>query len=396
MRMDKDKVVLEIPYGTRDFLPDEAAGKRVIENKLAELFAAWGYHEVVTPTMEYLDTLTMGNGRSLEPRMFKFFDKSNRTVALRHEMTTPIARLVASRLKDAPMPLKLSYISNVYRYEQTQTGRQCEFYQAGVELMGSSTASADAEVIALAIRGLLCSGLGDFKLCLGQAEFVHGIMEQYRLDETVKEAIRKHIESRNLVGLGRLVESLELPASARDVLKRIPLLHGRGEILKEGYGMALNARSRRALDNLSEIFALLECYDVGQYVTFDLGMVRDFGYYTGMVFEVYTPGLGFPICGGGRYDNMLSDFGNACPATGFAIGIERILLALERQGIRRPGNPRDVFVGYREGKTAEAIGRAKELRASGQTAELALAPQTEAEAKRYQREMGYKKLVYIT
>ena len=393
--MEKDKVVLEIPYGTRDFLPDEAAGKRVIENQLAGLFAKWGYHEVVTPTIEYLDTLTMGNGRSLEPHMFKFFDKNNRTVALRHEMTTPIARLVASRLKEAPMPLKLSYISNVYRYEQTQTGRQCEFYQAGVELMGSSSASADAEVIALAIRGLLCSGLKDFKICLGQVEFVNGVMEQYQLPDGKKEKIRRSIEERNLVGLENLVDSLDIPLNAKEILKRIPLLHGDESMLKEAYGIALNAQSRRALDNLSEIFALLECYGVGQYVTFDLGIIRDFNYYTGMVFEAYTPGLGFPLCGGGRYDHMLSDFGNACPATGFAIGIERILLALERQGIKKPEFPKDVFVAYHEGRTAEAVTKATELREAGKMVELALSAQTEAEAKRCQKEMGYKELVYL-
>ncbi len=393
--MEKEKIVLEIPYGTRDFLPDEAAGKRVIENQLAELFAKWAYHEVVTPTMEYLDTLTMGNGRSLEPHMFKFFDKNNRTVALRHEMTTPIARLVSSRLKDCAMPLKLSYISNVYRYEQTQTGRQCEFYQAGVELMGSSSAAADAEIVALAVQGLLRSGLKDFRLCLGQVEFVNGMMEQYQLTSKMKEDIKRAIEKRDLVGLEELVDSLEIPLNAKDCLKKIPLLHGNEDMLKSAYEMALNAQSRRALDNLSEIFALLECYGVGRYVAFDLGMIRDFNYYTGMVFEAYTPGLGFPLCGGGRYDHMLSDFGNACPATGFAIGIERILLALERQGIEKPTSAKDVFVAYHEGKIAEAITKAEELRAGGNVVELALSPQTEAEAQTYQKEMGYKKLVYI-
>lgn len=394
--MEKDKALLEIPYGTRDFLPTEAAGKRVIEDRLAELFAQWGYHEVVTPTVEYLDTLVMGTARSLEDHMFKFFDKNNRTVALRHEMTTPIARLVASRLRDCPMPLKLSYISNVYRYEQTQTGRQCEFYQAGVELMGSGSATADAEVVALAIRGLLASGLRDFKLCLGQVEFVNGIMEQYQLSEKVKAKVKRSIEDRDLVGLERLVDSLELPVNAKEALKGIPLLHGGRDVLKEAYGVALNAQSRRALDNLSEIFVLLECYGVGEYVTFDLGMIRDFNYYTGMVFEAYTPGLGFPLCGGGRYDNMLSDFGNACPATGFAIGIERILLALERQGIQWPDRPKDVFVGYSDGKTAEAIEKAEELRASGRVVELALSSQTEAEARRCQKDLEYGELVYVS
>ena len=199
--MQANDIILEIPYGTRDFLPHEAAEKRQLETTLADLFASWGYDEIVTPTIEYLDTLTMGNGHVLEPHMFKFFDKNNRTLALRHEMTTPIARVAASRLKDETLPLKLSYISSVYRYEQTQTGRQCEFYQAGVEFMGSGTAAADAEVIALAAEGLRRTGLQNFQICLGQVDFINGIMQQFQLDDAMQTKIKAAMEQRNLVGL---------------------------------------------------------------------------------------------------------------------------------------------------------------------------------------------------
>ena len=175
--MSNKDLVLEIPYGTRDFLPREAAEKRAIEEKIAETFKRWGYDEVATPTIEFLDTLTMGNGSNLEPKMFKLFDKENRTMALRYEMTTPIARVVASRLVDDLLPYKLSYVSSVFRYEKTQTGRQCEFHQAGVELIGSST-PADAEVIALAVSIMQEAGLKDFQICLGQVEFINGLMQQ--------------------------------------------------------------------------------------------------------------------------------------------------------------------------------------------------------------------------
>ena len=153
--MEKDNSVLKIPYGTRDFLPAEAAGKRVVETRLAELFAQWGYEEVVTPSIEYLDTLGLGSSQNIGDHLFKLFDKSNQTLALRHEMTTPIARLVSTRLQDSPLPLKLSYISSVFRYEQTQAGRQCEFYQAGVELMGPGSPATDAEVVALAVTTIV-------------------------------------------------------------------------------------------------------------------------------------------------------------------------------------------------------------------------------------------------
>ena len=394
--MQTNEFVLEIPYGTRDFLPSEAAEKRAIEAELAGVFARWGYDEVVTPTIEYLDTLTIGNGQALEPHMFKFFDKNNRTLALRHEMTTPIARVVASRLRDDMLPLKLSYISSVYRYEQTQTGRQCEFYQAGVELIGSAEASADAEVIALAIEGMKRAGLKDFQLCLGQVEFINGLMQQFRLSEEVQEKIKGALEKRDLVGLEQIVREAGLTKNAQEILQKLPLLHGREDMLKKAYTMAVNEQSRRALDNLCEIYRLLEAYGAAEYVIFDLGVIRDINYYTGMVFEAYTPGLGFPLCGGGRYDHMLSDFGSACPATGFALGIERIMLALERQGLQKPKIEKDVFVAYDASRRGDAIQRVQKLRLEGRTAELALSPQTEEEARGYQEGKGYTSLEYLS
>ncbi len=391
---DKD-LVLEIPYGTRDFLPQEAAAKRAIEERIAAAFKSWGYDEVVTPTIEFLDTLTMGNGSSLEPQMFKLFDKENRTMALRHEMTTPIARVVASRMSEELLPYKLSYISSVFRYEKTQTGRQCEFHQAGVELIGSSKATADAEVIALAVSIMKEAGLKDFQICLGQVEFINGLMQQCCILPKQQEQIKKAIEERNLVALNDIVDATELPEAAKAMVKQLPLLHGGRNVLDKAYNMAMNEQSRRALDNLAEIYDLLEAYDVADYITFDLGVIRDFSYYTGMVFEAYTPGLGYPLCGGGRYDHMLTDFGRCLPATGFAVGIERILLSLERQGLAMPAADKDVYVAYGPGKQHEAIAQVQQLRSQGKTCALAMAACLELEAEAYRQEKGYQQLVYI-
>ena len=394
--MEKDISLLKIPYGTRDFLPAEAAGKRVVETRLAELFAQWGYEEVVTPSIEYLDTLSLGGNRSIGNHLFKLFDKENKTVALRHEMTTPIARLVSTRLQDSPLPLKLSYISSVFRYEQAQAGRQCEFYQAGVELMGPGSPATDAEVVALAVTGLLRSGLTEFTVCLGQVEFLNGILNQYRLSEQEQAELKEAMERRNLVELNQLVEQLQLPENAKQVLKKLPLLNGGEELLKNAYDIALNEQSRRALDNLAEIYRLLKAYKVEQYVRFDLGIIRDFSYYTGMVFEVYAPGLGYPLCGGGRYDHLLADFGTACPATGFALGIERILLAIERQKLPRHSLSRDVYVGYADGRETAAIERAAALREQGKSVELAVSSQTEAAAQESRQQKNYAALEYIS
>ena len=393
--MSSKDLVLEIPYGTRDFLPQEAAEKRAIEACIAREFEIWGYDEVVTPTIEFLDTLTMGNGSNLEPQMFKLFDKENRTMALRYEMTTPIARVVASRLGEEWLPHKLSYISSVFRYEKTQTGRQCEFHQAGVELIGSSKATADAEVIALAANLMKKAGLKDFQICLGQVEFINGLMQQCCIFPKQQALIKAAIERRDLVALNEIVDATELSASAREMVKQLPLLHGGRQVLKKAYNMAMNEQSRRALDNLTEIYELLEAYDAAEYVTFDLGVIRDFSYYTGMVFETYTPGLGFPLCGGGRYDHMLTDFGTALPATGFAVGIERILLALERQGLEKPQAVKDIYAAYAPGKQLEAIRMVQKLRDEGKTCELAMSACLEQEAEAYRAEKGYQQVIFI-
>ena len=393
--MHNEDKAFQIPYGTRDYLPEEAAAKRKIETLMANMFAAWGYDEIVTPTIEYLDTLLMGNGHVLEPHMFKFFDKDNRTLALRHEMTTPIARVVASRLKDEVLPVKLSYISSVYRYEQTQTGRQCEFNQAGVEFMGADSAMADSEIIALAVKSMEAAGLENFQVCLGQVDFINGIMEEFYLSSESQQKLKTALEQHDLVGLGNIADTLDITSAGKALLKEIPLLHGSREVIVKAKDAVKNEKSKAAIDNLLAIYERLEQYGVAEHVQFDLDVIRDFNYYTGMVFEIYTPGLGFPICGGGRYDRMLEDFGTNCPATGFASGIERIMLALEQQEQPASALRKDVFVAYSAGNEAEAIKKAAECRASGLIVSLAPQPQTEAEAALYQNNKGYKDLVYL-
>lgn len=377
--------ILETPYGTRDFLPAEAAAKRAVEQKIFELFASFGYEEVVTPTMEYLETLTTSSGRVLEPHLFKMFDRNNRTLALRHEMTTPIARLAVSRLKDSSMPLKLSYNSNVFRFRTNQPGRQCEFYQAGVELLGVSNAFADAEVIALAAQALSVAGLDDFKICLGQVDFAGGLMEHLSAD--VQADIKAAIERHDIVALNAL--------PVDDTLKIIPTLQGGREVLNKAQALADNERSRRALDNLTEIYRLLEIYGVSDKITFDLGLIRDFEYYTGMVFEAYAHGVGYSLAGGGRYDNMLKDFGAACPATGFALGIERILDARTFQGVAEDSRAKDFYLSYATGQEDAAIQRAAELRATGKVVEVSLTPQSKADAERSCAEKNCVELLYI-
>ena len=349
----------------------------------------------MTPAFEFVDTLTLGNGRRIEPYMFKFFDRQNRTLALRHEMTTPIARVVASRMKGVEMPLKLFYLSPVYRYEQAQTGRQCEFYQAGVEFMGSNSEAADAEIVALAVSSMKNAGLKNFQVCLGQVDFIHGLMQELHLDERAQETVKSALEAHDLVGLRVLADQAGLSPKEKDILLGVPLLHGRMEILQKARTMATNTQSLRALDNLQAIYRLLQAYGAEGYVKFDLGIIRDFGYYTGMVFEAYTPGLGFPLCGGGRYDRLLSDFGRGCPATGFALGIERVMLALERENLKSPALQKGTYISYTANKREAAIRLADERRATGEIVELSPSEETRDEAVRRQKARKYRELVYL-
>lgn len=393
--MNQKNFVPQIPYGTRDFLPREAKRKRVIEDLLGSLFALWGYDEVVTPTFEYLETLTVGINQDQANNMFKFLDKNNRILALRPDMTTPIARVAATRLKEYTLPQRIFYLTNVFRYEQAQAGRQCEFYQAGVELMGAAGPAADAEIVALAIASLREAGLTTFQISLGQVDFINGIMEESELAPEQRQRLKNCLVRRDLVGLEETLVGSGLSESVCQFVKGIPLLHGREEVLEQALGMVQNDTSRKALNNLAEIYQLLKSYGVGDMVYFDLGIIRDFDYYTGMVFEGYTPGLGFPLCGGGRYDNMVGSFGKGCPATGFAVGIERVMLALERQGITQLPAAKDVYVGWSEGELCQAIAQACELRRRQLVVEVAPSPQTQAEAEASRQLRGYAKLVYI-
>ena len=369
--MKSEKLILETPYGTRDLLPRDAAEMRHMEDMLSRLFRSWGYDEVITPTIEHLETLVPRIPE--ENSLFMLLGNKNKLLALRNEMTTPIARLVSSRLKDAPVPLKLSYLGNVFRVEQTQMGRQCEFHQAGVELMGSETPASDAEIISLAIESVLTCGIKDFQ----------------------SKELKSAIECHDIVLMNQLIDTLPLSARDKETLKALPLLNGREDLLKRLYGFSLNTQSLSAVDNLAEIYALIKSYGYKDYVCFDLGTIRDFNYYTGMVFEGYSIGLGFPLCGGGRYDHLLTEYGNPMPATGFALGMERILLALMRQGGQIPPASKHVYVGYTDASINEAIRRATELRRQGKVAEIGMKGQSYEEAEQSREARGYELLEYF-
>jgi len=390
--MGRSSLHLQVPTGVRDILPGEAKRKRQMESSFVDMFEQWGYQEVVTPTFEYFDALARGDNSGAWDQLYRFFDRDGRILALRPDITTPIARMVATRLRGNILPLRLFYLGNVFRYESPQAGRQREFTQAGVELIGARSAAADAEVITLAVRALENSGLDDFQIGVGQVEVFHGLMEEAELDEDTRRQVRESVASKDLVGLEECLERSGVPASLREVLLSLPSLHGGVEVLDRAMGMTDNKRALRGLTNLSRVFSALAAAGVGDRVIMDLGVLRGFDYYTGMVFEGYAPGLGFPVCGGGRYDQLLGKFGHPLPATGFAIGIERLMLAvgsLEQQAV----GP-DFLVA---GKDHVAVSKkAQSLREQGFSAEVDLLDRTAEELIAYARERGIKSLIIKT
>ncbi|NLY11337.1 MAG: ATP phosphoribosyltransferase regulatory subunit [Firmicutes bacterium] len=320
---------LYTPRGVKDFLPEDAYWKYLLEQRIRKAFVRWGYQEVITPTFEFFETLNIGSTSS--EQTYKFLDQEGQLLALRPDITTPIARMVTTRFINELKPLRFFYLLNVFRHDDVQVGRQREFYQAGVELIGSDSAYADAEVVALAIELFKTVGVLDFQLDIGQVDFFNGIMNGC-VNSKTKADIRNALLRKDFVGLRNVINQSDLKPGTKKVLMELPRLRGRSEILDVAASLVENDVSLAALENIKAIYELLESYNVSEYVYIDLSMVKSLDYYTGMVLEGYAPNLGFTLCTGGRYDNLnvSSEYKNF--ATGFAMGLERLMLVLERQG----------------------------------------------------------------
>jgi ATP phosphoribosyltransferase regulatory subunit len=366
--MERRPFQTQLPKGVKIYLPDEAAAKRHVEERLLAGFARWGYREVVTPTYEYADVLSLGTDEAVQERMLKLVDRdTGRMLALRADITPQIARIVATRLRDAPPPLRLAYVANVFRYEEPQVGRYREFFQAGVELVGLDKPEADAEMIAMTVEGLRALGLSRFQLNVGQADFFRGILEEMRLGREAGQPLQAALSRKDASTLERLVKELAPPASTAELLLALPDLFGREEVLERGARLVKNPRSERALANLAEVHRLLRVYGLAEAVILDLGDVRGFDYYSGVHFEGYVSGLGAPLCGGGRYDHMLARFGYDCPATGFAFEVGRALLAMEAQGVAVPLPGPDFFIIDFTPEKTTALALSRRLRDLGAT-----------------------------
>jgi ATP phosphoribosyltransferase regulatory subunit len=356
----------EIPKGVRVYLPPQAAVKRELETKLLAVFQRWGFQEIVTPSFEYYEVLGLGMGEELRDRTFKLTEQATgRLLVLRSDITPQIARVAATLLNDYPKPLRFCYNSNVFRYIEPQVGRHREVYQAGVELIGLDLPEADVEMIAIAVECLMEVGLADFKIAVSQVEFVRGLLEQLRLPHEAERQVQVALHRKDSSALDALMDECRLERSARDMLLTLPNLFGGAEVFIEARRLVNNPRSEQALTNLQTVYDMLKVYGLEAFVLLDLSEIRGFDYYTGVVFEGFTSNLGYEICGGGRYDHLIGRFGEECPSTGFAIDIEKLQMALERQGsLRSPVQVDFLIMDFKPDKR-DALRIAKELRRRG-------------------------------
>jgi ATP phosphoribosyltransferase regulatory subunit len=314
-----------IPPGTRDILPDEMRELRGLSNTLLQTFERFGYGEVWTPTMEYEDVLVQGDERAAGAS-YRLFDENGHVLALRPDMTIPIARLVATRFASAELPLRFCYLSHAYRAVRPQRGQQREFLQAGVELIGASAPAGTAEVLEVLCAALDAAGLTRARIGLGDAGLFRKALEAMDVKPEAQGRVLEALEQHDFVALEAEVNELGLDGPKRDVLVALPQLRGGAEVIERAIELGGDDISI-ATSRLRDTADAIASKRISERVIFDLGLVRDLGYYTGATFEVYDPALGHIIGGGGRYDDLLGRFGRPLPACGFALFVERLHVA---------------------------------------------------------------------
>jgi ATP phosphoribosyltransferase regulatory subunit len=310
-----------IPSGTRDVLPDETRELRAITETVRHAFEASGYGEVSTPAMEYETVLSQADLAGARP-VYRLFDEHGEVLVLRSDMTIPIARVVATRYATSEPPLRFCYFAHCYRSVRPQRGQAREMLQAGIELVGSPAPHGTAEVLSVICRALDATGLEHYRVGLGDASMYPALLEGMGVSPEARQRLLSYLVKRDFVGLEEEIDALGLDSDSAQLLLGVPQMRGGPDVLEGPPGPVADA-----LTGLRRVHELLEP-EVAARVIFDLGLLRELGYYTGAVFEIYDPALGMPVGGGGRYDDLLGRFGRAMPAVGFALFVDRLHIAL--------------------------------------------------------------------
>lgn len=362
-----------VPEGIRDILFKDCANKIAVEQKLREFYSKRGYLQVITPTIEFYDVFDSESVWMEQEKMYKLFDSSGRILVLRPDITTPVARIAGTKLKDMHYPIKLCYSLNVFRSNENLNGKSNEFTQAGVEIIGIDSLRADIEVMVTAIKALLEVGLEDFKVELGQVQFFKGIMEDTEFEEDDIEKVRGYIEDKNFGALNDFLETKEgLDEGTVTLLSTLPRLFGDISVIDKARELTQNTKALEALNTIEEIYKILCSMGLSKYFSVDLGMVHHINYYTGVIFRGYAEGAGNDILYGGRYDGLIDNFGANLPATGFALNVDSLVEVLSREGRVEEDLSEDFLICYDLAMIEEASNLADKMRDKGFICELSL------------------------
>lgn len=360
-----NKKPVHTPEGVRDIYGKEYAVKLAIEEHIHGQLNSYGYEDIQTPTFEFFDVFSKDIGTTPSRELYKFFDKEGNTLVLRPDFTPSMARCAAKYYMDEDVPIRFCYLGNTFTNTSNLQGKLKEVTQMGAELMGDGSVEADGEIIALAVSSLLAAGLQEFQLSIGEIEYFKGICEEVGLDEDTELSLRDYISGKNIFGAEALLLEKGIDEKHRKMLLKTTDFFGSAEMLKEAAAIVDNDRSRSAVERLFALYQVLCEYGVEKYISFDLGMLSKYNYYTGVIFKAYAYGVGDAILKGGRYDNLLSRFGKEAPAVGFMVVIDDLMQALFHQNIQLPEKESVRTIIYAKDSFRAALREAKKLRQEG-------------------------------
>ncbi len=375
------KKLVHTPEGVRDIYGDEYARKLQLENFIMGKVRSFGYEDIQTPTFEFFDVFSKEVGTTPSRELYKFFDKDGNTLVLRPDFTPSMARCAAKYFMDEDVPIRFCYSGNTFANNSNLQGRLKEATQMGAELIGEGSVEADGEMAAMVIEALLSTGLKDFQLSIGNVEYFKGICMEAGLDEETELELREFISGKNYFGAEDLLREKRVPGEYREALLQVTDLFGAYEALEQAKLLVHNERSLNAVKRLEALYQALCCYGAEKYVSFDLGMLSKYNYYTGVIFKAYTYGVGDAIVKGGRYDTLLGRFGKEAPAIGFMVVIDDLMAALERQGIEVALPPKAEVMEYCADTYKEVLARAQQLRREGKKAVMMPYPYKKAEER---------------
>jgi ATP phosphoribosyltransferase regulatory subunit len=359
----------KIPSGVQYIFDEQVKVRRWIEREVMGVFEGWSYSEIILPIFDYADLFALGMGKEQAEMTYRFTARDGRLLALRPEMTSLVARTVATRFREKPRPIRLSYSGEVFRWDEPRAGRQYEFHQIGLEHVGSDKLEADIEALVVAIEALRRIGLEDFTITLSHVDFFNGLAGVLKLDEEERREMREMIDRKQAERLNDFLESYaSLPG--RDAFCRLTALAGKREIIDEARALVSNEKSVAALDDIERVYRIAEALGIDDYVNIDLGDVGGLDYYTGLTFKIYAPGLGTALGRGGRYDRLLANFASPEPAVGFSLCLDWLAQLLAPALVQTAARPCAVSRLSAADDIVEAFKEANRLRAEGRTVKV--------------------------